>query len=213
MSDAETQPLRIYIRETSNRDKMWLEVNEFNVLLNHLPMASVCSESRSHAAVLCRGQVKLMHLIYSSEELANTNNDIQEILEPIFAQPEAVMVTSGRLFPEPQCPIDKLVKFDSAEHLVGVIDRVFGTFTQRLILDPWHQSYNTLRGLYWPHEEQTRTHEDSCLSGLSSPFQVLIPRQVAFHLRTRRWIAFPSLELVCDFYTIQLPISLFGSVD
>jgi hypothetical protein len=169
--DAETQPLRIYVQETSSGDKMRLGVNEFSILLNHLPMASVCSESRSHAAKFCRSQVKFMHLIYNIDASEAPSDALPEIQEPIFAQPAAVMVTSGSGiygdFP-PQCGIDKAVKFDSAEHLVRVINRVFGNCTQQIILDPWYLAMHTLQGIYWPHGEQTRAHEDWCVSDLNS---------------------------------------------
>lgn len=148
--DTKRQPLRVYVHDSDNRDKMRLCINEFQTLVNCLPMATACSEARSHAADFCRAQVKFMNLFYAIEAPGEPSDTRDEILEHIFVQPTTVMVTYAAR------KIDGPVGFDSAEHLVDVVNRVFGSCVERIILNPWFDTLDSLEQTYWPHTIQTQ---------------------------------------------------------
>jgi hypothetical protein len=148
--DTEKQPLRVYVHDSYNKDRMRLSMNEFQILVNCLPMATVCSEARSHAADFCRAQVKLMNLYYAIDAPDEPYDIRDEILEHVFMKPTTVMVTNAAR------KVDGPVSFDSAEHLVDVVNRVFGNCVERIILNPWFDSIDSLEQIYWPHTAQTR---------------------------------------------------------
>ncbi|KAF2691410.1 hypothetical protein K458DRAFT_381268 [Lentithecium fluviatile CBS 122367] len=148
--DTERQPLRVYVHDSNNRDKMRLSMNECQTLVNCLPMATVCSEARSHAANFCRAQVKVMDLFYAIDALDELSDIRDEILEHVFVQPTTVMVTNAKR------KVDGPVGFESAELLVDVVNRIFGSCVERIILNSWFDSIDTLEQIHWPHTIQTR---------------------------------------------------------
>jgi hypothetical protein len=162
--ETEKQPLRVYVYDSYNRDKLRLGVNEFQTLVNCLPMATVCSEARSQAATFCQAQIGLVNLFYvidapdkpSDTEPSDTKpSDIRdEILEPIFKQQTTVIVTNA-------CNKEDGPKgFDSAEHLVDVVSRVFSSCVERIILSSWVENFASLEEIYWPHTAQIQGLED-----------------------------------------------------
>jgi hypothetical protein len=64
----DTLPLRVYVRGPYDGRKTRLEVNEFERLVNSLPISAVSCEARSQAADLCRSRVLLIELIYYTSE-------------------------------------------------------------------------------------------------------------------------------------------------
>jgi hypothetical protein len=120
-------------------------------MVNCLPMATVCSEARAQAADICRPQVKLMSLWYDAAAPSDTG---YEILERVSVQPTTVMVTTSN-------EIGKgYTGFNSAEHLVDVVNRVFSSGVERIIWNAWFNSGNSFEDLYWPHTAQTRELND-----------------------------------------------------
>jgi len=146
--DTEKQPLRVYIHDSYNRDKLRLSVNEFQTLVNRLPMATVCSEARSQAAIFCRAQIGLVNLFYNIDAPSEPNRIGDEVLEPIFMQQTTVMITNAN------DKKDGPKGFDSAEHLVDVVNRVFGSSVERIILSAWFRNFNSLEEIYWPYTAQ-----------------------------------------------------------
>lgn len=45
-------------------------------------------------------------------------------------------------------------RYASAEHLVDVVARVFGSSVERIIVSSWVQSWRSLEEIYWPHTEE-----------------------------------------------------------
>jgi hypothetical protein len=157
--DTEKQPLRVYIYRTSNMDNLHLGINEFQKLVNRLPVATVCSEARSQATTFCQAQIELLNLFYVNDIRDQPSdirlNDIRaEILEPVFKQQTTVMITNANV------KKDGPKGFKSAEHLVDVVHRVFGSCVERIILNSWFKSYSSLEEIYWPHTPQTRKLKD-----------------------------------------------------
>jgi hypothetical protein len=95
-----------------------------------------------------------MNLFYATDAPDKPSDIGDEILEHVFVQPTTVMVTNAKR------TVDGPVGFDSAEHLVDVVNRVFGSCVERIILNPWFDSINTLEQIYWPHTVQTQSLED-----------------------------------------------------
>jgi hypothetical protein len=121
-------PLRVYVHDSYNRDNLRLCVNEFQTLVNRLPLATVCSEARAQAVAFCQARIELVNLFYVIDAPDKPSDIRDEILEPIFKQQTTVMVTNA-------CNKEDGPKsFDSAEHLVDVVSRVFGSCVERLIL-------------------------------------------------------------------------------
>ncbi|KAJ4287792.1 hypothetical protein N0V90_012496 [Kalmusia sp. IMI 367209] len=155
-SETRRQPLRVLVQDSPGR-KMRLHINEFQALINYLPMASASREARSHAASFCRNQVKTLDLCYSIDAPDERHDtEMQQILEPIAVEPTTLMVTKNRF----ECP-DRSVDLDSSEHLVSVINRMFGTnCIERLVLNLWGETIDDLEKIYWPHGAQTQEDVD-----------------------------------------------------
>ncbi|KAH7138192.1 hypothetical protein B0J11DRAFT_563215 [Dendryphion nanum] len=142
--DVRRQPLRVYVRESHQKDKLRVVVNEFQILVNRLPMATVCFEARSQAAQYCRDQIKTMNLFYAIDAPDAPSSVGYDILEPVFVKPTTVMVTKSDYHVKPGC-------FDSPEHLVDVVNRVFGSGVEQINLDFLFHSHNTFEHIYWTH--------------------------------------------------------------
>jgi hypothetical protein len=174
--DTEKQPLRVYIHDSDMRDKMRLGKNEFRTLVNCLPMATVCSEARSHAIDFCRAQVKLVNLFYVIDDAPDEASSIgDDNLEHLLVQPTTVMVTSAysnTVGPE---------GFDSAEHLVDVVNRVFGSCIERIIFNTWFREFHSLEYLYWPHTVQTGKLEDMYVSVITRLYMLTYKQETHLH--------------------------------
>jgi hypothetical protein len=148
--DTEKQPLRIYVHDSFRLDKLRLGANEFQILVNRLPMATVCSEARSHATAFCRHKTELVNMFYVVDARGEPRDIGREVSEPILTQQKSIMITNA---------YDKVngpKGFDSAEHLVDVVVRVFGSCVERIILNSWFRSMNSLEEIYWPHSAQMK---------------------------------------------------------
>ncbi|KAJ4286474.1 hypothetical protein N0V90_013174 [Kalmusia sp. IMI 367209] len=110
------QPLRFYIHDDGGN--LRLRVNEFQTLVNCLPMATVCSEARSHAIDFCRKQVAIVDIHYTME-----SSDVGDEIREHTLQPTTVMVTNANR------PEDGPRGFDSADQDYTFID------------DPTHARY------------------------------------------------------------------------
>lgn len=70
-------------------------MNEFQTVLNGLPMATVCSEARSHATAFCQAQLGPVNLFYAVDANNKPSDYRDEISEPIFAQQTTVIITNA----------------------------------------------------------------------------------------------------------------------
>ncbi|KAF2447239.1 hypothetical protein P171DRAFT_430148 [Karstenula rhodostoma CBS 690.94] len=159
-SHTEKDALRVYVQRSRNGDKLRISVNEFQTLVNRLPMATVCTEARSAALEACRAKVQMMNIIYSIEITPEVTEDFSDSLQkPISPQPTTVVVTN-MIMAHPQPPEHCPPGFDSAEHVVDIVSRVFGSGVTRITLNPWaHSHHEDLESIYWPHTEKTRSLE------------------------------------------------------
>jgi hypothetical protein len=107
--DAEIQPLRLYVNDEGG--KLRLRVNEFQTLVNHLPIATVCSEARPHAINFCHKQVNTLDLHYTKEP-----SDLGDELIEHALHPTTVMVTTMARDEGPfDGPEDSIRGFNSAD--------------------------------------------------------------------------------------------------
>ena len=151
--DTERRLLRVYVHDNCHKNRLRLGVNEFQVALNCLPMATVCSEARSIAATFCQTRLGTPDLIYAVDSSScKTDDSTNEILEPVFAQQTTVMVTNA------SDKNDGPKGFDSAEHLIDVVSRVFGS-VERIILTSRFLRMSSLEEIYWPHTAQILKQE------------------------------------------------------
>lgn len=139
---------------------MRLGVNEFQTFVNCLPVAAVCSEARSVTAAFCRTQAPSVDLFYApgppsgvQVPVGDEDESEADISESILAKPTTVMLTYGRH------ESGDLPGFESAAHLVDVVERVFGNGVERIVLGPWLDAYESLEAAYWPHTAQTKALE------------------------------------------------------
>jgi hypothetical protein len=131
---------------------MRVGVNEFLALVNCLPMAAVCHEARSHAMNFCRSQVTIVDLRYSTDAQCAIADEPRP---RGLLQPTTVVVTKSRFnFP------GTVKDFESPGHLADVVTELFGNNIERLVLNIWASTEDTLETLYWPHSAQTWKHDD-----------------------------------------------------
>ena len=139
----ERKYLRLYIYASSQTKELRLGANEFQTVVNCLPMASACKEARSHAMKFCHGRIKTLDLLRILDDQAPNGKPIHE---PVFTNVAAVMVTTTRFHPE-----DGPEGFDSPEQLLEVISRVFGSGVQKIIWHAWCAPGFAMSDIYWPH--------------------------------------------------------------
>jgi hypothetical protein len=145
----ERQPLRLYVYNC--RGELRVGVNEFQTLVNRLPIATVNAEARSQAANFCRAQVKDIDLFYAIDTHDESSESIRdEILEHLFVQPTTVRVTTEWDENDGHPAI-----FRSAEDFVDTVSRVFGTCVERIVFNSCFESHHTLEEMYWPHTVQS----------------------------------------------------------
>ena len=142
----ERQHLRLYIYASGQTDELRLGENEFRTLVNHLPMATACSEARANAIKFYRAQIKFVNLFRVVEDQLS---DEKPILGPVFMDMTTVMVTTSRFRPE-----DGPEGFDSPDQIIDVIARVFGSGVKKIIWSAWSQSGFAMSDVYWPHTPQ-----------------------------------------------------------
>lgn len=116
-------------------------------------MATVCSEARSHATAFCQAQLGPVNLFYAVDANNKPSDYRDEISEPIFAQQTTVIITNA------YNKEDGPKGFDSAEHLVDVVSRVFGSRVEQIILNSWFRSMNSLEEIYWLHNARMLAQE------------------------------------------------------
>lgn len=188
----EKQILRVYIHEEGKTGDLRLGANEFNALVNRLPMATVCSEARLHAMQYCLEQVPIVHMWYAddpTEQEMKLGQRLQpgiKITEPIPVQHGAVMLSLGYL---QRLNDDRWERFESAHDLVETVGRVFGPSIERIVLDSWCGSDDVFSDIYWEHTAQTLQSQSMCVLHPAQPrlitFQ-LTPHTVSPNLYTTR---------------------------
>ncbi|KAF2451748.1 hypothetical protein P171DRAFT_426216 [Karstenula rhodostoma CBS 690.94] len=161
--DTEIQPLRLYVNDDGG--KLRLRVNEFQTLVNHLPIATVCSEARPHAIDFCRKQVNILDLHYTKDPSNVDHELIEHALRPTTVMVTNMVLEEG-LFDGPE---DSIRGFNSADHLVAIIDRIFGSCVENLVLNSWCHSAQTLERIYWPHIGRTRDRKDMDYTSIDNP--------------------------------------------
>lgn len=147
-----TTLLYVHIRDPYNGLKLRFEEDEFETLVDCLPISAVCRETRMIVAEFCQSLVPRMQFKYDTSHLWSLerpkqgaapivlrsvhSNPRAETLEHVFSQPTALAVNAGH--------------FKSAEHLVGMIFRFFGSRIRRLVMDLKTGSGNPIKRAYWP---------------------------------------------------------------
>jgi ribosomal protein L40E len=124
----EKQHLRIYVHHNHDRRKLYLGGSEFQSPLNLLPMATVCTEARVHAATVCRTNIQSMDLCYAVDPPSAHNCGGMEILQPILSQQTTATITTA--YKDKDGPKG----FGSAKHLMDTVYRVFGGGVKRIVL-------------------------------------------------------------------------------
>jgi hypothetical protein len=146
--------LRVYVCSSRDKSKLRIGVNETQLLVNSLSIATVCSEARSHAVGTAHAKIRAINLFYGLDD--NDNNFSEPLREPIVSQPTTVMVTNAIQNFRRQGEDDKPPGFDSAAHVVDIVSRVFGKCVTRVDLNPiFHSQWESLERIYWPHTEAT----------------------------------------------------------
>jgi hypothetical protein len=145
--------LKVRIRDPYNGRKMRLEEDDFETLVNCLPISAVCREARAHAGEFCCTLAPHVQFEYDTSQLWSLDAPEDgadpvllryvhcisgaETLEHVFAQPATLTVYGGR------------GRFKSPEHLVDMVNRFFGNRIERLILELWIDSCDPLERPYW----------------------------------------------------------------
>lgn len=153
--------LRVRIRDPYNGRKMRLEEDDFETLVNCLPLSAVCREARAHAAEMCQALAPHVRFDYDTRELWSLDppeddadpillRDVHclpgaESLEHAFSQPTTLTVYGGR------------AQFKSPQHLVALISRFFGTRIERLVLELWIDAHDRRARPYWAETVEAPT--------------------------------------------------------
>lgn len=145
LDSTERQHLRLYVYASgqSAADELRLGENEFQTLVNRLPIATVCREARAIAVKYLRARIKCVDLFCIIKDQLR---DMRPILEPVFTDITSVIVTTARFHPE-----DGPEGFDSPDQVVDVIARVFGSGVKKIIWSAWCHTGFAMSDIYWPH--------------------------------------------------------------
>ncbi|KAJ4983405.1 hypothetical protein SVAN01_11097, partial [Stagonosporopsis vannaccii] len=139
----ERQPLRLHVYASSQLGKLCLGEDEFQTLVNRLPVATTCSEARTIAVKLLRARTPFIDLLCTiTDQLCNR----RPILKPVFTDVTTVTVTTARFHPE-HAPEG----FDSPHQVVDVVARVFGSAVKKIIWSAWCHTAFAMTDIYWPH--------------------------------------------------------------
>ncbi|KAH6632895.1 hypothetical protein C7974DRAFT_161992 [Boeremia exigua] len=137
------QHLRLHVYASNQLDEFRLGENDFQTLVNRLPVATSCHEARAIVIKVLRARTTFLDLFCTIEdELRNG----RLILEPLFTDMTTVMVTTSRGHPE-----DAPEGFDSPHQVVDVITRVFGSGVKKIIWSAWCQPGFAMTDIYSPH--------------------------------------------------------------
>jgi hypothetical protein len=149
--------LQVRIRDPYDGRKIRLEEDDFETLVNCLPLSAVCREARANTAESCWALATHIHFKYDAHEFWSLGapdpehesepvllRDLHcipgaETLEHVFAQPTTLTINGGR------------GQFKSPEHLVEVVSRFFGNRVERLILEFWINHSDPPERPYWAH--------------------------------------------------------------
>ncbi|KAJ4289066.1 hypothetical protein N0V90_011408 [Kalmusia sp. IMI 367209] len=200
----EIQPLRIYVHDSG--DKLRLGINEFQTFINRLPTASVHTEARSHTTDFCRDELKLVNLLYYMDTPDEPSDIGDVITEPISFQPPTVMVSNAyRNYHGPK-------GFKSAEHLVDILHRVFGSGVERIIFNSQVESMNTMEEIYWPNTAKMESLEDITAHNTDRDMD---PRgfdqsQVASHLLRFREVFDAAAQKLPQLQSIELQLHTYS---
>lgn len=108
-------------------------------------MATVYTEARVHAANVCRATIQSMGLCYVGDSPFVHKRGGMEILQPdLPKQTTATVITTCE-------EEDGWKVFDSAEHLVDIVHRVFSGGAKRIVLTSWFYTRDNLEGFYCPY--------------------------------------------------------------
>lgn len=135
---------------STNNGKIYFSTDELQILLGSLTVASVCSEARSQTIKFCQEQIRFTHLIYPDlDEGKNSAGD--EASRPLFVHPKKIMISNRQ---EIKGLMDPVEGFESAEQLLDVVNRVFGSWAEHIILTSWVHGTCSLEEIYWPHSSR-----------------------------------------------------------
>ena len=103
-----------------------------------------------------------MNVIYIVEEFDEENDVGDDLQQPILAQPTVVRVyyatATNATVTNPDDHMHDPPTFNSVEHLVDMVSRMFGSCITHLVLvPPFHDEWRPMEQLFWRHTEQTRT--------------------------------------------------------
>jgi hypothetical protein len=143
--------LRVYIRDPYNGLKLRFEEDDFESLVDCLPLSAVCRETRIHVAEYCHSLVPHVQFEYDTSTLWSLEPPEDgaqpvvlrnvhclpgaETLEHVFSRPTTLTVNAG--------------EFKSAEHLVAMVFRFFGNRVRRLVLDLVVHEGDPIERAYW----------------------------------------------------------------
>lgn len=143
--DHQKQHLRLHVYASRQTNELRVGENEFQTLVNRLPMASVCNEARAHAIKLLRAQIEFVALFRLVEDQLPDANPVLE--QPVFTDMTTVMVTTSRFHPE-DGPEER---YGTPHEVVDVVARVFGSGVKKIIWSPWCHNAFAMSDFYWPH--------------------------------------------------------------
>jgi len=143
--------LRVYILDPYHGLKLRLE-DEFETLVDCLPISAVSYETRVCVTEFCRLLVPHIRFEYETTPLWS--------LEPPTKDDEPVLLrnlewsrkaeTLERAIPQPTTLTVEMGNFESVDHFVGMVSRLFGNRIQRLVLDETVCNTVSFENVYWP---------------------------------------------------------------
>jgi hypothetical protein len=130
--------VRMHLRDPYNGQKIRLEEDELEGMVNGMTISAVCDDARLQVAEFCRSLVPTIILEYDtdeSESLALPQKD-EECAFVRSVDYEAKAESLEHVFPRPtRVSVRGPGQFKSAEHMVETVRRFCGSKIQRLTLD------------------------------------------------------------------------------
>ncbi|KAF4637349.1 hypothetical protein G7Y89_g708 [Cudoniella acicularis] len=185
-------PLHVHIRDPYDGLKLRFEEDDFETLVDCLPISAVCRETRVRVTEFCQllvPHVRFQYLPSTLWSLKPPKEGTQpvvlrnvhclpgaETLEHAFSQPTTLTVNAGQ--------------FKSAEHIVGMVSRFFGDKIQRLVLELWHNEGDPTERAYWAYPSGAALldfkpflHQDSA----GDPAAIYVTRDRQLHVLESFW--------------------------
>jgi len=137
--------------------KLRLEEDDFETLVDCLPISAVSYEVRICVSEFCQLLVPHVQFKYETTPLWSLKPPTKDTRPVLLRSLEwsCEAETLAHVFPQPTTLTVLMGEFESAEHFVELVSRFFGNRLQRLVLDQAIDNIASFERAYWPSTSKT----------------------------------------------------------